>query len=228
MIWEDYIKGYKNLPEYLFKKYGTAGKYKLEEMETRLPVGLEDKFKLVESIYDMEFGHFIMAEMALTSGKENNEVMYNLANAVLRPISDDEFDNSDLKKEEEHIKKVLLEHAKDVLNECTLFSEKRNKFVKKDFNGVFYKDPDEDEDNDKEEDLDNGAEQTFEESFNKDWYWYNIATTLAGNDILKIEPIMMMKMKYVAPHLAYLRMKGIIEYKRRKMEEVANKIKQRR
>ena len=227
ITWKDYMEGYDNLPFYMKTKYGEGGKYMINQLDTHAPVRLDDKYNTVGSIYDMEFGQFIMAEMAISSGKSQKSILSMLALAVLRPKSDLVFDNTDDKKESENAKKVGLEHAKDVLNECSVYIEKRNKFIQEDFAGVFYKKVEETEEDD-EDGIDDSAEQSFEESFNKDWYWYSIANSLADNDILKIETIMMMKMKYIAPHLAYLRMKGVIEHKRRKMQEVADSIRRRR
>ena len=160
MIWKDYIQGYNNLQEYMKKMYGERGKYMIQSMETHIPIPLNDKFIIVEDVYDMIFGQFIMAERALTSGGGYNESLYSLANSILRPIGDVVFDNTDSKKELAHVEAIMQEKAKDVLTECINFSEKRNKFVKEDFKGVFYKAED-DESEEEDEELDNGEEQTF-------------------------------------------------------------------
>ena len=224
MTWEDYIKGYNNVEQYMFNKYGELGKYKIAELETRMPITLGDEFNIADDIYEMVFGQFIMSERALTAGLEYNESLYNLAVAILRPKGDIIFDNTDKVKEEANIKLIMEQHAKDVLEECNEFSKKRNKFVKEDFKGVFYKADDEIEETDNEEDEDVEPE-SFEDKFNKDWYWYTIVNSLADNNILNHEPVLMMKMRDVAPHLSYMRIKGIIDFKRRKAEEIANKLK---
>lgn len=222
MNWGDYIQGYNYINIYMAEKYGELGKYMIKSMDTRIPIPLNDKLNIVTSINKMVFGQFIMAERALTSGKSYEQSLYELAISILRPIGDVVFDNTDEVKEQTNLDLIMQQHAKDVLSECIIFSEKRNKFVKEDFKGVFYKPDDEDID---DEDIDDGEEQTFEEGFNKDWYWYTIVDSLANHDFLKHQDVLMSNMGDVAPHLAYMRMKGIIEYKRRKMEQVASKLR---
>lgn len=223
MIWKDYIQGYNDLPVYMKERYGERGKYMIKSMETHIPISLSDKFIIAEDVNDIVFGQFIMAERALTSGASYNESLYNLAVSILRPKVDVVFDNTDKVKEQANLDLIMQQHAKDVLTECIKYSEARNKFVKEDFKGVFYK-ADDEEDSDEDE-IDDNSEQSFESNFNKDWYWYTIVDSLADKDILKHEPILMLKMRDVAPHLAYMRMKGIIDYKRRKSEEMANKLR---
>ena len=224
MKWLDYINAKGDLETYLTKKYGEISAKSLVRLfDTNVAIPLNDSFNTVKSIDNMVFGQFIMAERALTTHDNQYTSLMELAYAILRPLSDKTFDNTDDDKETQLRTDILDSEAKDIMEECIKYSEMRNKFVKEDFAGVFYKTPDEvDEDDEDDEDLE---EESFESKFSREWYWYTIVNSLASDDILKHEAIYMMKMRDVAPHLAYLRMKGIIDYKRHKAQEMANKLK---
>ena len=225
MKWIDYINSKGNLEEYLSNKYGEVSAKSLVRLfNTRIGLPLSDSFNTVKSIDNMVFGQFIMAERALTTHSEEYESLMELAYAILRPKDDVIFDNTDDDKEAKLKTDILDNDAKDVIEECVRYSDMRNKFVKEDFAGVFYKTPS-DIDEDDEDEEEEVEEESFEAKFSRDWYWYTIVNSLASDDILKHEAIYMMKMRDVAPHLAYLRMKGIIDYKQRKAEEMASKLK---
>ena len=224
MKWIDYINSKGDLEGYLIKKYGEiSAKSLIRLFETNVAIPLNDSFNTVKSIDNMVFGQFIMAERALTTFDDQNTSLMELAYAILRPLSDKTFDNTDDDKETQLRTDILDSEAKDIMEECIKYSEMRNKFVKEDFAGVFYKTPDEVDEDD--EDDEEAEEESFESKFSREWYWYTIVNSLASDDILKHEAIYMMKMRDVAPHLAYLRMKGIIDYKRHKAQEMANKLK---
>ena len=223
MTWDEYIKGYDNLYTYMKDRHGERGKYLIQSMDTRIAIPLNDRFSVVTDINNMVFGQFIMAERALTSGSSYKESLYSLSTSILRPLTDVVFDNTDDVKEQANLDAIMQQKAKDVITECIAFSDKRNKFIKEDFKGVFYKADDEAEDDGEDEGED--EPESFEDSFNRDWYWYTITDSLADNKLWMHETILMMKMRDVAPHLAYMRMKGIIEYKRRKSEELASKLR---
>lgn len=225
MTWGDYMSGHKDLSKYMTTKYGDSGVYMLETSDNRIPERLNHKYNIVTTIEKMVFGQFIMAERALTSGHEYNIALDLLAKAIIRPGTDTVFDNTDDTKELELNNAIPLESAKDIMALCVAYTEIRDLFVNTTFAGVFYKSKEETDV--EEEDEDTEEEGTFEQKFNKDWYWHTIVDSLANNDILKHEPILMLEMQDVAPHLAYLRMKGIIDYKQRKAEEMAARIKTR-
>ena len=224
MKFKEYIEGYNDLKKYMSEKYGVVnGLSRINRFEQRAPFRLDHKFNIVQSIDDMVFGQFIMMERSLTLNKEYNNALYGLATTILRPISDNVFDNTDYEKEIENTEKILNSKAKDVINECVIMSQKRNVYIKETYAGVFYKSSDEtqgDEDEDEPDEID-----TLEEKFGRDFYWHALVHALANERFLDHEAILMMKMADVAPHLAFLRMKGLIEYKQRKMREMASKIK---
>jgi len=221
MKWIDYINSKGNLKVYLTNMYGEENALsQLRLFDSRIAISLSKEFSTVKSIYNMVFGQFIMAERALTTHENESDSLRELAYSILRPIGDDVFDNTDDNKESALMTDILDCNAKDVLEECVSYSDLRNKFIKEDFAGVFYKTPDESDIED--EDVE---PESFEDKFSREWYWYTIVNSLADDDILKHEPIYMMKMRDIAPHLAYLRMKGIIDYKRHKAEEMALKLK---
>ena len=224
MKWIDYVESNGDLESHLLSKYSNIEVGSIIRLfNSRKPLLLDAKFNLVSSIGNMVFGQFIMAERALTTMDNHYESLRELANSIIRPLEDSVFDNTDDGKELLLRAEIMDEKAKDVLEECNRYSDIRNKFVKEDFAGVFYKsDKEEEEEDEDEDDID---DESFEAKFSRDWYWYTIVNSLASDDILKHEAIYMMKMRDVAPHLAYLRMKGIIDYKQRKAEEMASKLK---
>ncbi len=224
MKWIDYVESNGDLESHLLSKYSNIEVGSIIRLfNSRKPLLLDAKFNLVSSIGNMVFGQFIMAERALTTMDNHYESLRELANSIIRPLEDSVFDNTDDGKELLLRAEIMDENAKDVLEECIRYSDIRNKFVKEDFAGVFYKsDNEEDEEDEDEDDID---DESFEAKFSRDWYWYTIVNSLASDDILKHEAIYMMKMRDIAPHLAYLRMKGIIDYKQRKAEEMASKLK---
>lgn len=222
MKWKDYIESNGDLESHLLSKYSEVEVASILRLfNNREPLLLNSKFTTVSSVGNMVFGQFIMAERALTTMDNHYESLRELANSIIRPLGDAVFDNTDDSKESLLHIEIMDENAKDVLEECINYSDIRNKFVKEDFAGVFYK-SDNDEEEEDDDDID---EESFEAKFSRDWYWYTIVNSLASDDILKHEAIYMMKMRDVAPHLAYLRMKGIIDYKRHKAQEMANKLK---
>lgn len=176
-------------------------------------------YTVVDDINDMIFGQFVAAERAISSGVNDAEALKALALTVIRPLGDEEFDNEDEEKELEHRQSILNESYAVISKELARYAELRKEYVHGTFNGVFYRIND-DSDEEYEEDV---SDNTAEENFVNNWYWYSIQKKLAGDDIFKFDDVLMLKMGVVAPALAYDRQLSMIEEARRKREEQINR-----
>jgi len=227
LLWRDYIKAIESGDAMSY--YSTI--YGSEEialvvvdywMNQYKPLGLDGMFNLVESINTMPFGQFIAGETALTSGFDKHKALEILSLTVLRPIEDVEFDNTDRVKEARHVEDVMNTQAAEVLNEIEKYVGIRDTFVNNTYAGVFYQIQNEvvEEEEDKSEYT---ADDTMEEQFSKQWYWYAIIRTLANEVMWDYERVMMTPMNIVAPELAYKRHRQIVEEIREKRRNILNK-----
>lgn len=227
ITWGDYLAGMQR--EDPFDHYDTLfdGKRQLAQMALVLTFKkandetLDDRYKVFKDINGIVLGQFIACERAMTQELKDYQLLQTIANTVIRPITDEEFDNEDLDKEVAHQEALLEENAGLVLREVNRYAGLRKEFVHTTYNGVFYE-PYEEESTDEPEE--EGDEYTdVESNFTKDWYWYVIMRELAGEDIFKYDDVLMLKMSTVAPELAYKRQKQLIDNSRRKKEEAIRK-----
>jgi len=218
---KDYLECIDDLSGCLFEKFGKDASWYMKNFYDRIPLDLRDRYNIYTDIDSMVFGQFTTIEVAFTGRLSNRDAMRFIATNIIRPKDDVVFDNTDEEKENEHVKNILSEPAKDVIDVCNLFAENRKKYLHETFKGVFYAEPDGDDDeSDEDEDKDKNKTVTLEEYFNKEWYWYQVKDLLANHVLAEHEKIEMMLMERVAPHLAYLRIKGKIEYKQMKDEQL--------
>jgi hypothetical protein len=218
LTFRDYLDCIDDIENCLYERFGEDARWYMENFAERIPLDLSDKYRIYTDINEMVFGQFTTVEVAFTGRLSNREAMKFIATNIIRPLEDKVFDNEDKEKENRHIGLLMSEPAKDVIEVCNLFAENRKTYLHETFKGVFYLAPSED-DEEEDEKNDNKTE-TLEEYFNKEWYWYQVKDLLANNDITKHDEIEMMVMGRVAPHLAYLRIKGKIEYKQMKDEQL--------
>lgn len=224
LTWREYLGSLDAEDEsaYYTELYGDVDKARIivnHNLKNKNILGLKGLFNTVDSIDKMPFGQFIMAESALSSGHSNSDALRMLANAVIRPIGDKEFDNTDDKKEEIHQSQLLVFDAIEILNEIDMYIVIRNEFIKEKYAGVFYKKDSEETDNNEYEE---SALEAAEANFSKQWYWYNIIRVLANENIMEYENILMMKMQDIAPELAFRRQRQIIEEIREKTKRIRN------
>lgn len=219
--WSDYLEmtSYKNKGKYFTDKYGDNNKAKLAQLLTF--VGSESdelakEYTVYENIDDMVFGQFIACENALTKGLDMHIVLELIAISVIRPASDEVFDNTDREKEVAHVSDLRKEDSTAVLNIVNDYIRARNYYVNHKYNGVFYKLKSDDDE--EEVDLDED-EKSSEEKFADNWYWYAMIRSLTNEDILRLEDVLMLEMSTIAPELSYKRQKYMIDEARRKREE---------
>jgi hypothetical protein len=228
LLWKDYIGASKseNTLEYYKKLYGSVDgaskviEYHLREKEVS---SLEGLYGTVEAIDDMVFGQFIIAERALASGLEPYEALSALAVAVVRPIDDKEYDNTDRAKELQHADDLREHDAAEILKAIEEYTVIRDVFIKDTYKGVFYIENEETEDDEVIDKETESEPKTMEEHFSNNWYWYNIVRVLANEVIWEYERIYMTPMSQIAPEMAFRRHKDIVEEIQRKRNEMLSK-----
>ena len=224
MTFRDYLECIEDTFNCLTKKYGENDAIEAIALyNERYVEDLSMKYMVYYDIGEMTFGQFSYVENAYNNKDiDRSTALKLIAVNVIRPKKEIVYDNIDTERESRHINSILDENAKDVIDVLNKFANKRNDYLHKTFKGVFYKEPDEDES--AEEDKDDKPTD-LEFVFNTKWYWYQIKDMLSNKDITKHSDIEDMKMYRVAPHLAYLQIKGKLEYKRMKDEQIRNRLK---
>ena len=177
-------------------------------------------FRVYSKVFDLVLGQFIMIEQIFTGKDEVPKHLFDFSilRLILRPITDTEFDNTDIEKErlnDEAILELDVETAMSILAD---FTDDRNRVLFKEFAGVFY-DPEQKNDGEEEKE-EQSNEDTFEYKFKEQWYWYSIVRRLAGENILNYEKVYMLKMEVVLPELSFLIQKAKVD----KAQEFRNRV----
>jgi hypothetical protein len=178
-------------------------------------------FTVYDNIMDLALGQFIMIEQIVTGKTQYKTEAENdlaIAQLILRPKTDKEFDNEDPKKEEQNKENILNSDVKDVYGSVMKFLRDRENVLFKQFSGVFYEINDDDE----EEEEDNAA--TGQALFQQQWYWYSIVRMLAQEDITRYSEIYMLKMATVMPEMSYLAQKKKIEDASQRQQQLMRKL----
>ena len=187
-------------------------------------LSLNEKFNYTTQVMDMVLGQFIMTEQIIT-GKTNYETDAEndlaLAQLILRPPHHNEFDNDNLKEEEENTNKILDCDVTEVYSVLQKYLDIRELVLFKQFAGVFYEVPDEEEVEEEK-----SAEQTTsgEQLFQQQWYWYSMVRLLAKEDITKYDEIYMLKMSTVMPEMSYLAQKNKIDSAMQRQSQALSKL----
>jgi hypothetical protein len=164
----------------------------------------------------MTLAQFIYLEHELKQEKPSEERLVQL---LIRPIDEVEFDDTQ-EGEQSHLDSLMELDAgaafaaiRDLMNnrEMVLFTR---------FDGVIYNrvEPSELDEEDAEDD----------NSFENNWFFYNIVRTLANEDITKFKEIYSLRMSEVLVEMAYRVQLSIIETARAKEEEARMKAMSRR
>mgnify|MGYP003635129038 FL=1 len=182
-----------------------------------------DNFNVTLGVEQAVLGQFIMLEQIIT-GKTNfesqNQRDLEFAKLILRPKHHKEFDNENENDEKENEQKILSSPVQDIYSVVNTYLENRDYVLFKQFSGVFYEIPDEDEEIE-EEDLDN---KTNENLFHSQWYWYSMVRMLAKEDVTRYEEIYMLKMSTVLPEMSYITQKEKIDRVQTRRQESMNKL----
>jgi hypothetical protein len=172
---------------------------------------------------EMVLGQFIMTEQIIT-GKTNystdaeNDLA--LAELILRPKNHKEFDNSDTNTEVENKQDILNSDVREVYSVIYKYLDTRESVLFKQFAGVFYESPDNNEDTEDQQE----SEKSGQDLFQQQWYWYSIVRMLANEDITRYEEIYMLKMATVMPEMSYLAQKNKIESANQRQNEAMRKL----
>jgi|11BtaG_2_1085332.scaffolds.fasta_scaffold22763_3 hypothetical protein len=182
---------------------------------------IHKNFKVYKDPMDLVLGQFIMIEQIITGKTKFDTEAENdlaLAELLLRPKHQEEFDNEDQETEKENKYKILESCVSEVYSVINEFLKIREQILFKQFAGVFYETPEEDED--KEEDGDPADESLFAQQ----WYWYSIVRMLANEDITKYDKIYMLKMSTVMPEMSFLAQKNKIESANQRQQQALSKL----
>lgn len=182
--------------------------------EVRLD-NLNSKFRIYVDVMDLVFGQFIMIEQLLVS--KHPQMEFELAKLLIRPKEDLEFDNDLPQKEEKNNKDLLNTHILDIMCVVNKFLKNREFVLFKQFKGVIYDVPDNDEDDDENDD--STTISAAEKNFNKQWYWYTIVRMFAKEDLSRFQEVYMIKMANILPELSYLAQKNKIEQAKNRFEQ---------
>jgi len=186
-------------------------------------LSINKKFNYTTDVMEMVLGQFIMTEQIIT-GKTNystdaeNDLA--LAELILRPKNHKEFDNSDTNTEVENKQDILNSDVREVYSVIYKYLDTRESVLFKQFAGVFYESPDNNEDPEDQQE----SEKSGQDLFQQQWYWYSIVRMLANEDITRYEEIYMLKMATVMPEMSYLAQKNKIESANQRQNEAMRKL----
>ena len=182
-----------------------------------------DKFNCYRSVNELVLGQFIMIEQIIT-GKTNysnsSQNDFEIAKLLMRPKEHKVFDNEDQELEKKNGEDILDTSVLEVYSVLQEFLNNRELVLFKQFKGVFYEVPDEDDFSEDEEHM----EKTGEALFQQQWYWYSMVRMLAREDITKYDEIYMLKMSTVMPEMSYLAQKNKIESARQRQSQALRKL----
>lgn len=183
---------------------------------------ITENFIYYDNVMELTLGQFIMVEQIMT-GKfkfaKEVDMEIELAKYILRPLNELEFDNTDKQSEAVNVKNILSLPVQSFYNAINKFLRNREHVLFKQFAGVFYETPTDDDD---DNGIDTQAQQ--EASFQQQWYWYSIVRELAQEDIRRYDEIYMLKMKTVLPEMSYLAQKNKIEAANQRASAAMNRL----
>jgi len=171
---------------------------------------------------ELVLGQFIMVEQIITGKTKFETEAENdlaLAKLLIRPRTQQVFDNEDPAEEESNENKILNTPVQEVYSVLSRFLDKREFVLFKQFAGVFYETPEEDV-----EEATENSDPTGESLFAQQWYWYSMVRLLAKEDITKYDDIYMLKMSTVMPEMSYLAQKNKIESANQRQQAAMRKL----
>jgi len=182
---------------------------------------IHKNFNVYTDPMDLVLGQFIMLEQIITGKTKFETESENdlaLAELLLRPKNQQVFDNENVEEEKKNKSDILNTPVHEVYSVLNRFLDKREFVLFKQFAGVFYETPDEEEIEDEEGDA------TSEQLFSQQWYWYSMVRMLAQEDIRRYSDIYMLKMSTVMPEMSYLAQKNKIESANQRQQAAMRKL----
>ena len=190
------------------------------EMKGSISDETNSRFNIYTDIMELVLGQFIMLEQIITGKtKYDSEAENDLAIAelIIRPKHHTKFDNENTEDEEVNKQAILDSPVEDVYRAVTKFLDNREFVLFKQFSGVFYEIPD-------EEETEEEGDVTSEQLFSQQWYWYSMVRMLAQEDIRRYSDIYMLKMSTVMPEMSYLAQKNKIESANQRQQAAMRKL----
>lgn len=191
------------------------------EMKGSISDETNSKFNIYTDIMELVLGQFIMLEQIITGKtKYDSEAENDLAIAelIIRPKHHTKFDNENSEDEEVNKQAILDTPVEDVYRAVTKFLDNREFVLFKQFSGVFYEIPDNEDAEEEEGDF------TSEQLFSQQWYWYSMVRMLAQEDIRRYSDVYMLKMSTVMPEMSYLAQKNKIESANQRQQAAIRKL----
>ena len=180
------------------------------------------KFNIYTDIMGLVLGQFIMLEQIITGKTKYATDAENdlaIAQLILRPKHHNDFDNENTEDEAVNDEAILNTPVEDIYRILTKFLDNREFVLFKQFSGVFYEIPDEDEEVEEEK-----GTATAEQLFSQQWYWYSMVRMLAQEDITRYSEIYMLKMSTVMPEMSFIAQRSKIESARQRQGEAMRKL----
>ena len=182
----------------------------------------KDKFNIYTDIMELVLGQFIMLEQIITGKTKYATDAENdlaIAQLILRPKHHSDFDNEKTEDEDVNNENILNAPVEDIYRILTKFLDNREFVLFKQFSGVFYEIPDEEEVEEEEK-----GTATAEQLFSQQWYWYSMVRMLAQEDITRYSEIYMLKMSTVMPEMSFIAQRSKIESARQRQGEAMRKL----
>ena len=179
-------------------------------------------FNIYTDIMGLVLGQFIMLEQIITGKTKYATDAENdlaIAQLILRPKHHNDFDNENTEDETVNDEAILNTPVEDIYRILTKFLDNREFVLFKQFSGVFYEIPDEDEEAEEEK-----GTATAEQLFSQQWYWYSMVRMLAQEDITRYSEIYMLKMSTVMPEMSFIAQRSKIESARQRQGEAMRKL----
>lgn len=183
---------------------------------------LMSEFKAYTNVMDLVLGQFIMLEQIITGKTAFDTDAENdlaIAKLILRPKHHKEFDNENPQDELKNSNNILNYSVQEVYSVISKFLSNRDYVLFKQFSGVFYEVPDDDDLSEEQAD-----EETSNQMFGQQWYWYSMVRMLAKEDITRYDEIYMLKMSTVMPEMSYLAQKNKIESAEQRKQQALSKL----
>ena len=182
----------------------------------------KNKFNIYTDIMELVLGQFIMLEQIITGKTKYATDAENdlaIAQLILRPKHHSDFDNEKTEDEDVNNENILNAPVEDIYRILTKFLDNREFVLFKQFSGVFYEIPDEEEVEEEEK-----GTATAEQLFSQQWYWYSMVRMLAQEDITRYSEIYMLKMSTVMPEMSFIAQRSKIESARQRQGEAMRKL----
>ena len=182
----------------------------------------KNKFNIYTDIMELVLGQFIMLEQIITGKTKYATDAENdlaIAQLILRPKHHSDFDNEKTEDEDVNNENILNAPVEDIYRILTQFLDNREFVLFKQFSGVFYEIPDEEEVEEEEK-----GTATAEQLFSQQWYWYSMVRMLAQEDITRYSEIYMLKMSTVMPEMSFIAQRSKIESARQRQGEAMRKL----